>query len=139
MFFTFATGEANGTGYAFVVAPTTNVTHVSSIGDGEGEIDEDKIVPLKLSINIYKGDGTLVDIDNVNNTITAEWLCCIYVEEGDSVEEKYYKLTFDKDSNGNVSGCTIRPKKAWGGPGIIKFIAKILFARWFFIIGLLFL
>lgn len=125
MFFTFATGEANGTGYAFVVAPTTNVTHVSSISNGEGEIDEDKIVPLQLSINIYKGDGTLVNIDNVDNTITAEWLCCKYVEEGDSVEEKYYKLTFNKDSNGYISGCTIRPKRAWGGPGIIKFIANI--------------
>ena len=44
MFFTFATGEANGTGYAFVVSPKTDKTHVSSItiGNGNSDIDTSK-------------------------------------------------------------------------------------------------
>ena len=41
-------------------------------------------------------------------------------------EEDYYKLTFKKDeTTGKITGCIIEPKKGWGGPGVIKFIADI--------------
>lgn len=129
MFFTFATGEANGTGYAFVVSPKTDKTHVSSItiGNGNSDIDTSKSISLELSINIYNGNGKEIPIDNIKNTITAKWLCCKYTTTENVVEEKdYYKLTFKKDEiTGNIIGCTIEPKRGWGGPGIIKFIADI--------------
>lgn len=129
MFFTFATGEANGTGYAFVVSPKTDKTHVSSIiiGNGNDNIDPNKIVPLELSINIYNGNGKEIPIDNIENTIKAKWLCCKYTTTGNEVEEEdYYKLSFEKDeTTGKITGCIITPKKGWGGPGVIKFIANI--------------
>ena len=37
-----------------------------------------------------------------------------------------YKLTFKKDqTTEKIIGCIIEPKKGWGGPGVIKFIANI--------------
>jgi hypothetical protein len=136
--FNFATGEVNGTSYAFVVSPMTDTICTSS----KEENSKLLYTPLYLKIELYNEENNQINIPLKN--IDPKWICCetntlevsgytfdtdinYYISNTQYIESNY-SLSFIVDDNTienpNVIGCRIIPLKSYGGPAIIQFEIK---------------